>query len=704
MNIGLISYSIAAVCFLLLGIYLIKSWRGKFEGALLIVAAISSAIWALAGAALVLEYNLYSQFLYMVLETSRYLVWYWFLYRLLKPLLAGNSSRSWMYYFPAIVLVLGVAVAAIDTYVLTTDYAHDLGKNEFHLMGHLALSLLGLMLIEQLFRNTAKERRWNVKYLYFGVGAIFMFDFVLYSDALLFRQLDWSLWDARGFIHALTVPLLAVTASRNPDWTLNVFISQRAVFHTVALVGAGIYLLFMAAAGYYIKVYGGSWGATAQAVLVFTAIILLLIVLYSGQMRAKVRIFLNKHFFDYKYDYRDEWLQLSETLTSGEIGLRERAIRALADVVDSPEGVMWVRNERGDFSYAANWNHGASVIETIDSGSPLIQFLSERNWMIDIKECHEKPGAYEGLELPEWLGKIERAWLVVPLAREGGLTGLVVLGDSRAPRSLNWEDRDLFKVLSLQVANYISLIETTEALSNARQFEAFNRLSSYVVHDLKNISAQLSLLTTNAELHKDNPAFIEDAFKTVSNATNKMNRMLAQLRKGQVETLSKTIVYVEEVLKKAIQIRSVSDPIPVLGQVEGGLMLLTDPDKLVNVLAHLVQNAQEASGRDGKLEISAHRRGDDVVIEVMDNGCGMSDVFIRERLFKPFDTTKGNAGMGIGVFESREFVWSQGGDLKVDSTPGKGTTFKVILPVYTDAPAAKETALNGDDHDRAVKT
>ena len=129
-------------------------------------------------------------------------------------------------------------------------------------LGHIGLAIGGLALIEQLFRNTRPHRRWATKFLYLGLGLIFAYDFFLYADALLFKRLDQAVWEARGLVSAMAVPLIAVATSRNPEWSLDVFVSRRMVLHSAAIFGAGIYLLAMAGMGYYIRAYGGNWGTT----------------------------------------------------------------------------------------------------------------------------------------------------------------------------------------------------------------------------------------------------------------------------------------------------------------------------------------------------------------------------------------------------------------------------------------------------------
>jgi putative PEP-CTERM system histidine kinase len=412
--------------------------------------------------------------------------------------------------------------------------------------------------------------------------------------------------------------------------------------------------------------------------------LLLLILLLSEGLRAKIKVFLNKHFFSYKYDYREEWLKFIGTLSTGtsDRPLRERAIHAIAEILDSNGGMLWTRQEEnGNFLLTATWNMSAQGLSSESRNSPLIEFLKSCQWVIDLDEYKENPERYAGLDLPRWLrGMHESAWLILPLMEVNELCGFMVLGRPVTKREINWEDHDLLKTAGRQVAGYVALLDTTEALMEARQFEAFNRLSTYVVHDLKNISAQLSLVVANASRHKNNPAFVEDAIRTVENATSKMNRMLTQLRKGAPSTGDLGLVNLDNILREVIDVQSIRKPGPALTDSDVGLKLWSNRDKLTTILGHLIQNAQEATGADGRVEVKAYREDGFAVIEISDDGCGMDEQFIRERLFRPFDTTKGNAGMGIGVYESRELAHAMGGAVEVISHPGLGTTFFLRLP------------------------
>lgn len=684
LDIGVISYSAAALLFIVLSLLLLTSWRGRLQGALLVGACIVTVVWAIIVAYhAALGYP--ASFFVSALEIIRNAVWFTFLIRLLHPAEIAASMSARLKTLAA--LVLGICV-------LLLILLYGGGSAYINILGHVFLSIIGLGLVEQVYRNTIPERRWALKFLCLGIGGMFAYDLFLYSDALLLQRVDIDLWNARGIITALAVPLIALSAARNPQWSLDVFVSRGIVFHTAALMGAGLYLLVMAAAGYYIRIYGGTWGTAAQAIFLFGSAVILLIAIASGQVRARFKVFFNKHFFSHKYDYREEWLRFIRTLAGGEAGAaptQESAIQALAQIVDSPAGIVWWRqgmagafhhHERSAFALLARWNVGQNItVNEIEHGS-LATFLDSRQWIIDLEQYAEKPDFYAGLDLPQWLRDLPQAWLVIPLLLHQRVLGFMVLMHPRAARVINWEDRDLLKTAGCQAASYIAQIETTKALVQAHQFEAFNRLSAFVVHDLKNLVAQLALVVSNAAKHKNNPAFMEDAINTVENATLKMNRLLAQLRAGSVRphTVSQ-LLDLDALLREVVATRMHVKPAPELQCSGARIRVQADRDRLAAVFGHIIQNAQDATPAEGYVNIRLDSTGGQAVLEVEDSGHGMDATFIRERLFRPFQTTKGNAGMGIGVYQSREIVRELGGEVSVVSAPGKGTLFRVKIPL-----------------------
>ena len=293
--------------------------------------------------------------------------------------------------------------------------------------------------------------------------------------------------------------------------------------------------------------------------------------------------------------------------------------------------------------------------------------------------------------MPAWLKDFPRCRLVVPLIMQNKLFGFMVLTQPRSRVVFNWEVIDLLKIAGNQAASYLSQQDAARALMVARQFESFNRMSTFVVHDLKNLVSQLSLMILNAEKHRHNPEFQADMLDTVDYSVQKMRLLLQKLSRSESPEHMVPLT-IDKVLVQAVALKAAFEPHPTLDVAEIGLQVLADRERLERVLGHLIQNAIEATPRDGKVTVGLRREDGEVIITIADTGEGMSEEFIRERLFKPFESTK-SAGMGIGVFESREYIGELGGKLEVASEPGTGTTFHVMLPVYRHEAHNLDTAV-----------
>jgi len=486
----------------------------------------------------------------------------------------------------------------------------------------------------------------------------------------------------------LVIPVLAVATARNTGWAAEFHVSRSAVFHTTAIVLSGLFLLAVAGAGYLVRYFGGDWGRAIQIELFFAALLVALLVVFSGSFRSKLRVFVSKHFFSYRYDYREEWLRFTRTLSAeGVLGIQERCINALADLVESPAGALWLRHEGEGFRPAARWNLPA-VDATVPPQASLPQFMERTGWVIDLAEYAASPARYDGLQLPEWLGSVKSAWLLVPLISGTELIGFVLLATSRATLEVNWEVLDLLKTASRQAASYIAQVRASEALLEARKFDAFNRMSAFVVHDLKNLVAQLTLMLKNAERHRDNPDFQRDMLATVEHVVGRMNHLMLQLRTGTTPVDKPRLVNLEAVVRRVCSAKS-AQRAGIAVQAATGIATMGHEDRLEHVIAHLVQNALDATSASGAVTVRVSSEGANAVLEVIDTGTGMSAEFVRTRLFKPFETTKAS-GMGIGVYESVQYVNSIGGQVQVDSTPSVGTRVRVSLPIAeASAPVAQ---------------
>jgi putative PEP-CTERM system histidine kinase len=550
-------------------------------------------------------------------------------------------------------------------------------------LAHVALAILGLMLLEQIYRNSPVEARRDIGFMCIGLGVMFGGDFFVFADASVFRRIDPSLWYARGPLNVLVIPLIAISASRHPRWSPRLFVSRTLVFHSAALVAAGTYLILMSSAGYWVSLQGGEWGGFWQLLFLIGSVILLLSLFFSRLLRSRIKVFYLKHFSRSKYDYRQEWIRVTKVLSDGDLRatLPERIVLALGDLVERPGGAVWVSDGRGGFNLEACVNCDPGLLDPSWDAEEFCRALARIGWILDLAEHQREPGRYPGLEVPSWMSDLRHFSLVVPILHDSRILGFVLLVKPLAPLPLDWETIDLLKTSARQAASYLALEEAATALGEARQFEGFQRVSAFVVHDLKNLVAQLSLVVRNAERHKGNPEFVQDAFATVGSAVEKMNRLLLQLR--DAASLDNTEpVDLNRLLAQLAADAARRVPVPVLELDDHApTVVVADPNRLSSVVMNLITNAQEATDRSGHVWVRLSRSGGDAVIEVEDTGVGMDEDFVRKRLFKPFDSTKGLAGMGIGAYDCREYVRALGGRIEVTSRPGQGTRFRVRIPL-----------------------
>ncbi len=684
-----VGYGLAALAYLGLSSLIVASWRRRPQGRLLVMATGLTTVWATLSA--LAAWQLLPPRLELAAEVARNGAWLallLYILRLRMPVGAALPSPLRLITALSGILVIGLLLASIYPLIAPTQpvLARWVGN-----LGLVMMTVIGLVLVEQVYRSTRPEDRWAIKFLCLGLGGLFVYDFYLYANATLFTAMDAQVWAARGYVAALVMPLIAVSAARNPEWAAPVGLSRSMAFHTTSLLGAGIYLILMASAGYYLRLFGGEWGDVVQSVFIFAAAMVLILVMFSGTLRARLRVFLSKHFFSYRYDYREEWLNFTRTLTEGQPGeqLCERAVEALAGLLESPGGALWMREGNTNYQRASHWNwadiQGAEPVDSV-----FIQWLVRKEWVVDLDEMKTRDDLYGDLEAPAWLQKAGDAWLVVPLMLHDELLGFVVLKHSLGNISFNWEVSDLLKVAARQAAAHLAQMRASNQLIVARQFESFNRTTTFVIHDLKNLIAQLSLLLANAEKHKHNPEFQADMLETVENAVARMNKVLAQLRRSNDETHIQSMA-LSDILNDVVASKQAFKLRPTLELPPPTLCIRAERERLTRAIGHLLQNALEATPPTGKVTLSAREESGQAIVDIIDTGMGMEDEFIRTRLFQPFDSTKG-AGMGIGAYECRETVRVLGGTIEVNSTVGGGTHFRLSLPLDNNVSTAEDAA------------
>jgi putative PEP-CTERM system histidine kinase len=332
--------------------------------------------------------------------------------------------------------------------------------------------------------------------------------------------------------------------------------------------------------------------------------------------------------------------------------------------------VLFVRApEEVAFQWAGSWNMPAATLP-IPPGHALIAEFRTGDWIVELDKAPA---------IAEWSGELDRTWLAVPLNHQGSLIGFVVLARSRAQFKLDREVFDLLRIIGREVASRVAEQLAAQVLSQTQQLREYSQRFAFVIHDIKNVSGQLSMLLTNAEIHADNPEFQRDMLATVRASVGKITRLLTRLQADRQERSHALIRPMQRLGSLVEAIERSAGATVALSDDGGNAGVAIDPESFDAVVQHLLNNAIEASSGTGAVRVQLRHEALSVVIDIIDEGPGMAPEFIRDKLFRPFVTTKGG-GHGIGAYQARQLLRDAGGDLLVLSRQPGGTTMRLLLP------------------------
>lgn len=543
--------------------------------------------------------------------------------------------------------------------------------------------LMMMQMMERAGNQFAETLRAEISTLGGALGIVLIWDLLSMLVLMLNLNVDAEALDvSRAIIASIAIAFSLVHIQRIDQSRLDLENIQQT-YRPQSSLNIFAVLCWLAVVGYML--IGVAWQKPIAGSVVLAASILIFIWLaYKKKLLSQLKIMFTKLFASYKYDYRESWLGFNRALDEANVqgDFYQLSIKALANIISSPAGKLWSR--RGDlFIYTDNWqsplNSPLNNELAYQLPMELIDFIERTNWVVDIKEYQSNQNVYQGLKLDHHSPLFQQHQIFIPLRRGEELVAVVGLRSSYSKPSLNWEDHDLLKAAGQQMASYLALFEATTQIYEREQFDAFNRLSAFVVHDLKNVTAQLELITHNAHRYRDNPEFVDDTFETVASATQRLNKMLEQLQRKQLPKKEILQAFIPEVFAKFKESASRLNVIGDIPEVE----VYANQDQLLNIIQHLHQNAIDASNESDRIHHRFDQIGQELHWHIVDKGKGMDPDFVRKQLFKPFATTKGNAGMGIGVYQCRYLLQSFGGDLIIQSELGKGTRCIVILQTLT---------------------
>lgn len=590
------------------------------------------------------------------------------------------------------------------------------------LLARLGLAVATVLLAENLYRNADDSARWHVNLPCIVLGGLSVLDLLLYADGVLSRSFAPAWLDARAVLTALAMPLLAVAAARGRRLKRPLAVSRQVVFHGATLLIGGAFLLGIGAAGELLRRLGpgadggAEWGRAVQISLLAAAAMAGAVALASQSVRSRVRRTVVDHFFAARYDYRREWLRCVDTLSDDAVAEPPvRAIRAVADAVDSPAGALLLRDplEGGPgarYRWAGSWNVPQAPSLALAPDHALLGLLRDGTWVAVLEDAAP----------PDLAAAFRKLWLAVPLLHHReGILGVVLLAPPRAPFPLDVESFDLLRTLGQEVAMFVAERRAAERLVDQRALEEYAKRFAFVAHDVKTVSSQLSLLLANADENISDPDFQRDMLMTVRASADRINTLIARLRQPGAEAAPPRAPATPHPapgtegpapqgdpdgldplpLLQALA-AATRHPVELAAEGSGPFRAAIPAAALETAVTHLLNNAVEASPpgtpvrillRAGPVEVEPGA----IEIDIIDQGPGMSAEFIRDRLFRPLDTSKAG-GSGIGAFQAREALGSAGGSLAVISAPGQGTTMRLSVPLAR-LPAVKSADMAVDE-------
>ncbi|KPK31761.1 MAG: hypothetical protein AMK70_11805 [Nitrospira bacterium SG8_35_1] len=541
----------------------------------------------------------------------------------------------------------------------------------------LLYSVISIVNMEVTLKISSGVKRWNIKFMVLGIGVILALNIFYYSHALLYRSLNMTLLPVRSGIILVATLLLGISLLRYEGSDIKVTVSRQMFYRSLSLLVIGIYLLGLGVVGQGMRYLGPEVGRNITTFVAFIGAIIALTIILSEELRRKAIVFISKNFYRQKHDYREQWLKFTGRISFKHSfeDLLESIGEGFKDAIGAKGVAIWLQI-KGNRTYSCFMTDDNDVLH-LTPNKKMLEFLSNEQWIINVRD--EK--CSEVVSDNKYFLEKTKASLVVPLIQHAKLAGFIVLREELADNEYNFEDYDLLKTLAKQAASVILNARLSEELAEAKEMEAVGRVSSFIVHDLKNAASMLSLTAQNAEEHIDDPDFQRDAIRTISNSADRIKKIIQKLKELpgnlNVEMHRHDLSIC---VKNAIKEMNVNGNSKITYKETTSVRTKFDNSEITKVISNLMLNALEATEPGGQVTITTGRDNNSAYVKVSDNGCGMSREFIEKRLFRPFQTTK-EKGMGIGLYHCKAIVDAHSGNLNVSSQEGKGTDITVFLPL-----------------------
>lgn len=558
----------------------------------------------------------------------------------------------------------------------------------FLLVGSVAV----LVNLERTFRASVGTMRWRIKYMILGVGLIFLARLYTSSQVVLFRDVSLSMENINPAAILLGGLLILRSLFRTGHFDTDVYPSQTVLQGSLTILLAGAYLVIVGILAKVVIYLGDNSSFELKALLILVLLVLFALVLQSDRVRLHVRRLVSRHFRRPVYDYRTVW----RTFTEGTATRMEQAdlcralVRLVADLFQALSVTIWTVDEgRGLVTLAAS--------TSLDAGASRAGAASRVRSEEVIRRFHDHPEPvnFEAVDRP-WAEAL-RTWhptefpekggdrVCVPITSAGEVLGLITMGDRVGGISFSLQDFDMLKCIAEHAAAGLVNTHLSQKLLQAKELESFQAMAAFFVHDLKNAASTLNLMLRNLPVHFDDPAFREDALRGIAKTVTRINELTGRLNSLREELkVNRREADLNELIGKALTTVQLGPGVAVERDLADLPPMKFDEELIGKVLLNLLLNASEAMEGNGRLRVASGQANGNAVVTVVDSGCGMSADFVNRSLFRPFQTTKKH-GLGIGMFQCKAIIEAHGGNITVASEPGKGTTFKIFLPLASRA-------------------
>jgi putative PEP-CTERM system histidine kinase len=635
----------------------------------------------------------------LTLVTKSFLPGIWLCFSLTYS--RGNSrefpARSRFLVLMAFLVPVGVSLVFRDQ--LAPIFPQNESDGNWWISSHAAAKTLnGLLLVatvlvlvnlERTFRSAVGTMQWRIKFMVLGLGIVFGARIYTLSQALLFSGDIMALIDVETGALLIGCTLIAVAFLRSGFGEIDVYPSHAVLRTSLTVLLVGAYLFIVGVLAQIAARAGGSTTFQFQAFVVLLGFALLAVLLLSNRIRQNIQCFVSRHFKRPQYDFRQIWTRFTQSTSRvlDQSGLCAAAAKLISETFNVLSVTIWLFDEQEQLAFAASTSRSEREANDAVPNLPgLGANLTSIRGLSKPFDLEKAKGDYA-----ESLRQISSSQfrtggnrVCTPLWMGDRCIGVAILADRVGGVPYTVEELDLLKCMGDQIAVGLVNLRLTEEIMRAKELEAFQAMSAFFVHDLKNAASTLSLTLQNLPVHFDDPIFRQDALRGIGETANRINQLISRLGALRHLELKPVELDLNVLVADALAVLKGAPEINVVKELHLQPKLKVDRDQFGGVITNLLLNARDAVGPGGEVRIETSQSDSWAILSVADNGCGMSPAFLKASLFRPFQTTK-KKGLGIGMFQSKMVVEAHRGKIQVESEPGAGTTFRIMLPLKPQA-------------------